>query len=92
MRSQECQCCGLKVPSRLDLHAISPPVKFVQKMLRRYKRWVAIKESCRQLQKMDERMLKDIGISRADVVRLTTYDGLWKHMRDSGEPDPKPYA
>lgn len=83
MESQECQCCGLQAP-----HRIETPVKFFQKILRRYKRWLAFKKSCRQLQKMDERMLKDIGISRTDVVKITTGPGFWQHMRGSGETPP----
>ena len=55
----------------------------------RYTQWRIIRENCRHMQKMDDRMLADIGISRADVVRLSTGYGFFKHMCGCDKSEPK---
>lgn len=47
---------------------------------RRYAMWLRMKEQHRQLMVMDDRMLKDIGLSRADAVRITTGPRFWPHI------------
>ena len=43
-----------------------------------YRRWTMLNKQCRQLLEMESYLLKDIGISRADAVRLARQrDSLW---------------
>lgn len=52
---------------------------------RRYARWVKIKEQQRQLMAMDDRMLNDIGLSRADAVRITSTPRFWSFILGRAE-------
>ena len=48
------------------------------------KRWDQLAEQRRQLRSMDDRLLKDIGLSQADVVRIAGRR-FWKDPLGSGE-------
>lgn len=52
---------------------------------RRYKEWLEIKEQHRLLLSMEDRMLNDIGLSRADAVRLTKGFGFFSYLFESGK-------
>lgn len=44
----------------------------------------------RQLRKMDDLFLKDTGLSRADVSRITTSNGLWEDpLKRKTDLDPR---
>lgn len=84
MISQEYQCSDSKTfipnfPSKIR--------QSIKRMLKRYSEWQQMKEQHRQLLNLSDRMLKDIGLSRADVVRITTgYDFRTFMMEpDSGQ-------
>jgi len=49
-------------------------------------RWAQLAEQRRQLREMDEHMLKDIGLSRADVQRIAGRRWFWEDPLASGEP------
>ncbi len=65
-----------------DLQCVQQPVSgFWQRLAyvlqwlgRKLQRWDQLTEQRRQLREMDEHMLKDIGLSRADVERIS---GRW---------------
>lgn len=43
-----------------------------------YRRWQMLNKQCRQLLEMENYLLKDIGLSRADAVRFSRQrDSLW---------------
>jgi len=70
---------------RCELHYAQPPVKGVwqhigallQNLGRHLARWDQLHEQRRQLREMDERMLKDIGLSSADVERIAGRRWFW---------------
>lgn len=43
-----------------------------------FQRWNELARQRRQLRDMDERMLKDIGLSRADVERIAGHRWFWE--------------
>ncbi len=52
---------------------------FTKQAWQGYRRWKILKEHCRQLLEMNDYILKDIGISRADAVRYARHrDSLWQ--------------
>ncbi len=59
----------------------------VKQFAYRFQRWGEIQGQRRQLLSMNDRMLKDIGISRADAVRLTSSPGFLEVIfkKDSGD-------
>jgi len=52
----------------------------------RIHRWAQRAEQRRQLREMDEHMLKDIGLSRADVQRIAGRRWFWEDPLETGEP------
>lgn len=44
---------------------------FIKRVVKKYQEWETMKAQHRQLLNMSDHMLKDIGLSRADAVRLT---------------------
>ena len=46
----------------------------------RYSQWQKMKQNHRLLITMDDRMLKDIGLSRADAIRVSNAHTFWKFM------------
>ena len=84
---QECQHqeCRSRENSvrRLSLKLFNPAKKiihFFHRIWRRYALWLKVKEQHRQLMTMNDHMLNDIGLSRADAVRINTGYGFWSHM------------
>lgn len=78
MIARECQCNGLEQPVHTGLGQI---FTFIGQLCLRYGQWLEMKDQHRVLMSMDHRMLNDIGLSRADAVRLTTGHSFWKHMQ-----------
>ena len=58
---------GYLLTHRLPV-TLGPPWHGLQAVWRQMRRWRQLAEERRQLATMDERMLKDIGLSRADVL------------------------
>lgn len=56
------------------------PWRYLQQLLRRYGEWCEMQRRCSELLQKDDRMLKDIGLSRADAIRITRGQNFWKHM------------
>ncbi|WP_020585820.1 DUF1127 domain-containing protein [Desulfobacter curvatus] len=53
--------------------------KFIRQVWQGYRRWEMLKKHSCLLLEMDDYLLKDIGISRADAVRFSRQrDSLWK--------------
>ncbi|HCY84760.1 MAG TPA: hypothetical protein DHV36_06455 [Desulfobacteraceae bacterium] len=85
---QECQYRDCQKVERSFSTGISRAVTALVRICRRYGRWIELKDQQRQLLSMDNRMLKDIGLSRADAVRLTTGPRFWPYMlgKSAGHP------
>ena len=70
---------------RCDLHYVDTPVQGfwqhlgvrLESLGRQLVRWDQLSEQRRQLRDMDEHMLKDIGLSRADVERIAGKRWFW---------------
>lgn len=77
MISQDCQCketnYGFSTFFQRTWHLAKGTVK-------RYKKWKRMEHNLRLLLTMEDRMLKDIGLSRADAVRLSNAQTFWKFM------------
>ncbi len=54
--------------------------RFIKKIFQRYEKWVQMKHQHRQLLEMDDHLLKDIGLSRCDAVRITQGHALWRFL------------
>nr|WP_321400444.1 DUF1127 domain-containing protein [uncultured Desulfobacter sp.] len=53
-----------------------------------YRRWTMLNKQCRQLLEMENYLLRDIGISRADAVRFSRQrDSLWTCIAKSMKSD-----
>lgn len=78
MIAQECHPCRPETPSYGILKRF---FCWFAKIRRRYAQWREIQEQLEVLKSMDDRMLKDIGLSRCDAVRLTTGYDFHDHMR-----------
>lgn len=53
-----------------------------------YRRWRMLNKQCRQLLEMELYLLKDIGLSRADAVRISRQrDSLWRCIAKSMKTD-----
>nr|WP_319392574.1 DUF1127 domain-containing protein [uncultured Desulfobacter sp.] len=51
---------------------------FTRQVWHGYRRWKMLNRQCRQLLEMENYLLKDIGISRADAIRFSRQrDSLW---------------
>jgi uncharacterized protein YjiS (DUF1127 family) len=62
--------------------------KFIKQAWLGYRRWKKLKEHSRLLLEMENYLLKDIGISRADAVRFSRQrDSLWKCIFKNAETD-----
>jgi|GEM_PF-1059962 len=78
---------------RCELNYLQPPVRgfwqhFRQLLLRmgnKVTRWGQLAEQRRQLREMDDHMLKDIGLSRADVERIAGRRWFWDDPLATGE-------
>ena len=78
---------------RCDLHYVQPPVKglwqhvgaMLQNLKKHLERLDQLNEQRRQLREMDEHMLKDIGLSSADVERIAGRRWFWDDPLATGE-------
>jgi uncharacterized protein YjiS (DUF1127 family) len=78
---------------RCEVHYLQVPVKgfwqhlglLLQRLGERVTRWGQLAEQRRQLREMEDHMLKDIGLSRADVDRIAGHRWFWDDPRRSGE-------
>jgi uncharacterized protein YjiS (DUF1127 family) len=77
MISQDCQCNETNDGFSTFLQRIWHLVKRTGK---RYKEWERMKHNLRLLSSMEDRMLKDIGLSRCDAVRLNNAESFWAFM------------
>ena len=80
---QECQyreCQRVTTPWYTGVVQVIKYIRAIRKIGRRYVQWVELKHQQRQLMAMEDRMLKDIGLSRADAVRITTGTRFWPYM------------
>ncbi len=78
---------------RCERHYLENPVKgfwqqfglLLQRLGARVSRWAQLAEQRRQLRELDDHMLKDIGLSRADVDRIAGHRYFWDDPQRSGE-------
>jgi uncharacterized protein YjiS (DUF1127 family) len=86
MISQDCQCNETNDGFSTFLQRIWYLVKRTGK---RYKQWNEMKHNHRLLLTMEDRMLNDIGLSRADAVRISNAHTFWKFLfqAESGYKD-----
>ncbi len=78
---------------RCDIHYQEAPVKgilqhtglLLQRLGERVTRWGQLAEQRRLLRELDDHMLKDIGLSRADVDRIAGHRWFWDDPKRSGE-------
>lgn len=61
--------------------------RLLQRLGKRIERYSQLALQRRQLLEMDDRMLKDIGLSRADAERIAGRRGFWDDSSQSGEVD-----
>lgn len=52
----------------------------IKRVVNRYNQWNRMKHNHRLLLTMEDRMLKDIGLSRADAVRISQAHSFWKFV------------
>ncbi len=74
---QDCQCNETNDQFSNTLHRIWCTIKRTAK---RCKQWDEMKHNHRLLLTMEDRMLSDIGLSRADAVRISNAHTFWKFM------------
>lgn len=78
---------------RCDLHYVQPAIKgfwqhfgvMLQRLGKSLARWDQLNEQRRQLRELDGHMLKDIGLSRADVERIAGRRWFWEDPLMTGE-------
>ncbi len=75
--SQDCQCnqTNQEFPNLLGRTWTR-----IKNTANRYRQWNRMKHNHRLLLTMDNRMLKDIGLSRADAVRISQAHSFWKFV------------
>ena len=56
-------------------------------LCRRYAEWHQLKRQHEALVRMEDRMLKDIGLSRSDIHRMSRGQNFWRHMFQPIEGD-----
>ena len=74
MEIQQCELHGVQQPSKSVWQLL---ILFFRAAGSKFQRWAQLAEQRRQLQDMDERLLKDIGLSRADVERIAGQRWFW---------------
>ncbi|MCP3874101.1 MAG: DUF1127 domain-containing protein [Desulfobacteraceae bacterium] len=74
---QDCQCNETNYPFKITLRRIWYLIK---RTVNRYDQWEEMKHNHRILLTMEDRMLKDIGQSRADAVRISNSHTFWKFI------------
>ncbi len=65
---QDCQC---NETNDLFSNTLQRVWYLIKRSATRYKQWKEMKHNHRMLLTMEDRMLKDIGLSRADAVRIS---------------------
>ena len=78
---------------RCEVSYLQQPVKgfwahlglLLRHMGERLIRWEQLAEQRRKLREMDDHMLRDIGLSRADVDRIAGHRWFWDDPERSGE-------
>lgn len=56
-----------------------------------FRRWYELAQQRRQLREMDDNLLKDIGLSRADVERIAGHRWFWDAPRNRREDQDQRY-
>ncbi len=74
---QDCKCNETNYQFSNTLRRIWCLIK---RSANRYKQWDRMKHNHRLLLAMEDRMLSDIGLSRADAVRISNAHTFWKFM------------
>ncbi|MCP4670208.1 MAG: DUF1127 domain-containing protein [Desulfobacula sp.] len=74
---QDCQCNETNYQFLNNLRRIW---YLINRTVRRYNQWHRMKHNHRLLFTMEDRMLKDIGLSRADAVRISNAHTFRKFM------------
>ena len=77
MISQDCQC---KETNHGFLNFFQRIWHLVKRTGKRYNQWNEMKHNQLLLLTMEDRMLKDIGLSRADAVRISRAHTFWKFV------------
>lgn len=72
----------LQIPARTLWPQVVP---LIRRLACTLTRWLQLSEQRRQLRDMDDRMLKDIGLSQADVHRIAGQRRFWDDPGESGE-------
>ncbi len=87
MISQDCQCNEtneLFSNNRRLISRLSNTLRRIwyriKRSANRYKQWENMKHNHRLLLTMEDRMLSDIGLSRADAVRISNAHTFWKFV------------
>jgi len=87
---QECQCCQCNEeayqvanPFLRIWDLIKRIANRIKRIANRYREWESLKHNHRLLITMDDRLLKDIGLSRADAVRISNDHTFWKFIFQS---------
>ena len=57
----------------------------IKRIAHQYKQWNRMKHNHRLLLTMEDRLLKDIGLSRADAVRISNGHSFWKFVFEVGQ-------
>jgi uncharacterized protein YjiS (DUF1127 family) len=86
---QECQYRDCQNGEPSVFTGIFQAVNALSQICRRYGKWIELKDQQRQLLSMNTRMLKDIGLSRADAVRLTSGPRFWPYILGKTEGETK---
>lgn len=60
---------------------------FIKRLTKRYKQWEERRQNLDLLLSMEDRMLKDIGQSRADAVRINHENGFWNVLFPLADKD-----
>lgn len=81
MMQEQCGCQCLERPVKGFWPSLGV---LLQRWGKRLERWAELARTRRQLREMDTRLLKDIGLSRADVERIAGKP-FWEDPRESGE-------
>ena len=81
---QDCQCNEENYLAANTFQRIWDLIKRnanrIKRIANRYREWASLKHNHRLLITMDDRLLKDIGLSRADAVRISNEHTFWKFI------------
>ena len=77
---QDCQCCQCNEENYQIENTLRRTWNLIKRTARRYRKWRKMKHDHHLLVTMDARMLKDIGLSRADAIRVSNEHTFWKYM------------